>query len=98
MLLFRVEKGGGGGGSPATAENSNSQNSNDNNSNNNNEVAEGAAAVIGEDPEGFAASTSASMMPMAASEQLLTWEKLSPAEFQQLQDFAACKYKSNIAR
>ncbi len=29
--------------------------------------------------------------PAAASEQLLTWEKLSPAEFQQLQDFAACK-------
>ena len=25
------------------------------------------------------------------SESLLTWEKLSPAEFQQLQDYAACK-------
>lgn len=29
--------------------------------------------------------------PLPTSEQLLTWEKLSPAEFQQLQDFAACK-------
>ena len=29
--------------------------------------------------------------PQPTSEQLLTWEKLSPAEFQQLQDFAACK-------
>ena len=28
----------------------------------------------------------------AAVEQLLKWEKLSPAEFQQLQDYAACKY------
>ena len=25
------------------------------------------------------------------SEEMFTWEKLSPAEFQQLQDFAACK-------
>ena len=25
----------------------------------------------------------------------LTWQKLSPAEFQQLQDFMACKYRSN---
>ena len=25
----------------------------------------------------------------------LTWEKLSPEEFQQLQDFAACKWKND---
>ena len=25
----------------------------------------------------------------------LTWQKLSPAEFQQLQDFMACKYENN---
>ena len=27
--------------------------------------------------------------------QLLLWEKLSPEEFQQLQDYAACKKKSS---
>ena len=34
--------------------------------------------------------------PLPTSEQLLTWEKLSPAEFQQLQDFAACKSTSKM--
>ena len=28
----------------------------------------------------------------ARGHQQLTWEKLSPEEFQQLQDFAACKF------
>lgn len=27
----------------------------------------------------------------------LTWEKLSPSEFQQLQDFAACKFQTSIS-
>jgi hypothetical protein len=46
------------------------------------------------DSNGSAAAAHHTSMPASSvptAEQLLTWEKLSPAEFQQLQDFAACK-------
>ena len=38
--------------------------------------------------------TSNSAVPPQPSRMNFTWEKLSPSEFQQLQDFAACEYDS----
>ena len=36
--------------------------------------------------------TSNSVIQQQPSRMNFTWEKLSPSEFQQLQDFAACEY------
>ena len=38
---------------------------------------------------------SAANLPIEVLGGSLTWQKLSPAEFQQLQDFMACKYNKN---
>lgn len=38
--------------------------------------------------------TMASLPPGTVAGSHFTWEKLSPSEFQQLQDFAACEYDS----
>ena len=43
----------------------------------------------------MASAASGGMVPSPTS---LTWEKLSPAEFQQLQDFAACKLINYLLR
>ena len=46
------------------------------------------AAAMTTAPETSTLSTQ--QPPPSTPQQMFTWEKLSPAEFQQLQDFAAC--------